>query len=259
MGAGRLPMRKIREVLRLKYEGGLRHRAIARACGVGTGTVSEYVTRAAAAGLSWPLPPELDDTGLEVRLFGVREGSPDREMPDLSLLHQELKRPGVTLQLLWEEYREGLRLQSLLRHLPSLGAQAPPVDAAGASCGGEDLRRLLWQAPAHRGPEHRRRALGRAVRRVAGSQWLHIRRSDADAAAARVDCGACPARTDPSTASHEPLENRHTTAGFPQRPRASSSGPTRHPAGPLRRTLIPLPSGAIVASLRRRDHDRRNR
>jgi len=106
MGAGRLPMRKIREVLRLKYEGGLRHRAIARACGVGTGTVSEYVTRAAAAGLSWPLPPELDDTGLEVRLFGVREGSPDRVMPDLSPLHQELKRPGVTLQLLWEEYRE---------------------------------------------------------------------------------------------------------------------------------------------------------
>ena len=63
MGASRLPMRQIREILRLKYEGGLGHRAIARSCGVGLGTVSEYVGRARRAGLvlaaarrSWTTP-----------------------------------------------------------------------------------------------------------------------------------------------------------------------------------------------------------
>ncbi len=106
MGAERLPMRRIREVLRLKHESGLRHRAIARACGVGVGTVSEYVRRAAEAGLTWPLPAELDEAELEARLFSaaavpVRE----RAAPDCVGMHQELKRAGVTLQLLWEEYR----------------------------------------------------------------------------------------------------------------------------------------------------------
>ncbi len=56
MGASRLPMRQIREILRLKYEGGLRHRAIARALGVGVGTVSEYVGRAQAVGARLAAP-----------------------------------------------------------------------------------------------------------------------------------------------------------------------------------------------------------
>ena len=62
-------MRQIREVLRLKHECGLVHRAIARACGMGAGTVSDYLGRARAAGLSWPLPAELDDRALEALLF----------------------------------------------------------------------------------------------------------------------------------------------------------------------------------------------
>ncbi len=61
MGAKRLLMRKLREILRLKYERRMGHRAIARACGVGVGSVSEYVGRARRAGLTWPLPPDLDD------------------------------------------------------------------------------------------------------------------------------------------------------------------------------------------------------
>ena len=69
MGAKRLPMRKLREILRLKYERRMSHRAIARACVVGVGTVSEYVRRAKRAGLSWPLPADLDDGSLEARLF----------------------------------------------------------------------------------------------------------------------------------------------------------------------------------------------
>jgi transposase len=106
MGAERLPMRRVREVLRLKYEQRVGHRAIARACGLGVGTVSEYVTRAAQAGLTWPLPAELDDAALEARLFPASPvTSPERARPDCEGIHQELKRAGVTLQLLWEEYR----------------------------------------------------------------------------------------------------------------------------------------------------------
>ena len=77
MGAKRLQMRKLREILRLKYERRMRHRAIARACGVGVGTVSDYVRRAHQEGLDWPLPPNLDDQSLEAKLFALAE--PDRE------------------------------------------------------------------------------------------------------------------------------------------------------------------------------------
>ena len=75
---------------------------------MGAGTVSTYIARAREAGFTWPLPDELDDAGLERRLFSqplVAGGA--RSMPDWSLVHQELKRPGVTLQLLWCEYLAG--------------------------------------------------------------------------------------------------------------------------------------------------------
>ena len=74
---------------------------------MGLGTVSEYLGRAKREGLEWPLPVELDDTALEARLF-PRAGpaSGERARPDLEQVHQELKRVGVTLYLLWEEYRE---------------------------------------------------------------------------------------------------------------------------------------------------------
>jgi hypothetical protein len=65
----RLPMRKIREILRLRHEKGLSQRAVAAACGMGAGTVSEYLSRAAQAGVHWPLPLDLDDSVLEARLF----------------------------------------------------------------------------------------------------------------------------------------------------------------------------------------------
>jgi transposase len=99
-------MRQIHEILRLKHEGRLSCRAIARACGVGVGTVSEYLRRAQRAGLAWPLPPELDEATLEARLFPPTETGREQVSPDLIRIHQELKRPGVTLHLLWEEYRE---------------------------------------------------------------------------------------------------------------------------------------------------------
>jgi transposase len=107
MAATRLLMRRLRDVLRLRYETGLAHRAIAQACSVGLGTVSLYLTRAATAGLTWPLPADLDDAALEARLFARPADAArlDRTVPAWPHLHQELKRPGVTLQLLWTEYR----------------------------------------------------------------------------------------------------------------------------------------------------------
>src|SRR5881397_559895 len=105
MTAKRLLMRQLRAILRLKFEQKAANRAISRACGVGVGTVSEYVRRAVRAGLSWPLPEDLDDRGLEERLFPPTPsaGAP-RTAPGLAYIHQELRRPGVTLQLLWLEY-----------------------------------------------------------------------------------------------------------------------------------------------------------
>ena len=106
MPARRLLMRKIREVLRLKHEQGLSHRAVAQACAVGVGTVNRYVRRAAESGLGWPLPVELDEAALEARLFPRAVPVHERVRPDCAYIHRELKRNGVTLQLLWEEYAQ---------------------------------------------------------------------------------------------------------------------------------------------------------
>jgi transposase len=122
MTTERLLMRQVREILRLKYEQRLPHRAIARACGVGVGTVSEYCRRAHQAGLMWPLPEDWDDGQLESRLFqrvGDLVGVP-RPLPDMAWIHHELKRPGVTLLRLWLEYLErqpaGYRYSRFCRH-----------------------------------------------------------------------------------------------------------------------------------------------
>ena len=105
MSQERLSMRKIKEVLRLRYEKHLSHRAIGQSCGMGCTTAREYVVRAQAAGVSWPLPADLDDAALERLLFppGPTEGQ--RPLPDWPLVHQELRRKGVTLALLWQEYK----------------------------------------------------------------------------------------------------------------------------------------------------------
>ena len=107
MARKRLQMRKLREILRLKYEVGLSHRAVSKACSIGLGTVSLYLKRAADAGLTWPLPTDADDAALESMVFRrpVSHAGP-RPRPDMASIHQELKRPGVTLYLLWMEYLE---------------------------------------------------------------------------------------------------------------------------------------------------------
>ena len=102
----RLPMRKISDVLRL-HAGGLSKRRIAVSLNIGRTAVGDYINRARRAGLGWPLAEDLSDEDLERLLFPPPVAvSPDRRsLPDWPVLHRELKRPGVTLSLLWEEYR----------------------------------------------------------------------------------------------------------------------------------------------------------
>ena len=108
MARTRLSMRKIREILRLYHDLKLGKKQIARACTVSPSTVVEYVRRTAAAGLTWPLPEELDETSLEALLFpsGTYQKPTDRPQPDLAEIRKELQTKGVTLQLLWYEYKE---------------------------------------------------------------------------------------------------------------------------------------------------------
>jgi len=104
-----LTMRQIRQMLRL-HRDGVSAREIGRTLGVARSTVQDNLKRAAAAGLAWPLASELTDDVLEQRLFaraGVRSGFRRRSEPDWAALARELKRPGVNLMVLWEEYRDG--------------------------------------------------------------------------------------------------------------------------------------------------------
>src|SRR5260221_8977606 len=105
MAASRLLMRRLHELVRLKYDSGLRHRAIAQACALGLGTVTTYLQRATAAGLTCPLPDDLDDAALEARVFARPVAARVRVVPEWAPVHQELKKPGVTLALLWQEDR----------------------------------------------------------------------------------------------------------------------------------------------------------
>jgi transposase len=107
MPAQRLSMRQVRAVLRLKWACGLSDRKIAHSLRVSRPTVAEYVRRAQAAGLAWPLPDALDETTLEQRLFATAAKTPvaRRPTPDWVTVHRELKRKGVTLVLLWQEYK----------------------------------------------------------------------------------------------------------------------------------------------------------
>src|SRR5215470_12449120 len=105
MAGMRMSMRKIREVLRLTHELGLSVREVGEATGVGKTAVSEYVNRAKVMGITWPIPPEIGDAELERLLFtpaGFHEGA-TKSLPDWAKVHEELKRRGVTLMILWEE------------------------------------------------------------------------------------------------------------------------------------------------------------
>ena len=103
-------MRKVREILRLKHERKLSDRKIALAIGVARSTVGEYLARAAADGLTWAIAETLGDAEVEARLFrDLGQNEPTRRAPiDFNWVHLELRRAGVTRQLLWTEYQEAV-------------------------------------------------------------------------------------------------------------------------------------------------------
>ena len=107
MPAERITMRKVREVLRLKFECGLTNRKIAKSTAIARSTVGDYIQRAVAAGLSWPLAEDMDDARLEQILFDQVPRTPKDQRPPLNFpqIHKELKRKGMTLMLLWHEYK----------------------------------------------------------------------------------------------------------------------------------------------------------
>lgn len=100
-------MRKNREILRLKHELGLSSRQIATGLNISHSTVGDLLRRAQAAGLCWPLSDEMDDAALQAKLYpGNPVSAKARPEPDMEWIHRELRRKGVTLQLLWAEYKQ---------------------------------------------------------------------------------------------------------------------------------------------------------
>lgn len=108
MANKRSAMRRIREVLRLVLDCKLSNRKAAACVGIGRGTADEYLRRASAAKLTWPLPADLDDAALELLLFPPQASQTGivRPQPDFVWIHEQLKHRGVNLSLLWHEYRE---------------------------------------------------------------------------------------------------------------------------------------------------------
>ena len=113
MPGERLSMRKIREVLRLRLGHGLSQRAVAQSLRLSQGAVHGYMARARRAGLGWPLPDGLEDAQLETLLYPPPSAvaAEQRPVPDWAVVHRELRRPNMTLSLLWEEYRSGAGAQ----------------------------------------------------------------------------------------------------------------------------------------------------
>ena len=120
----------IKDILRLKYSGGLSHKAIARSLGCSKGVVAKYLSLAGAAGLDWAATAELDEAALERRLLGRSEIETRVVEADFARVHVELRRKGVTLMLLWQEYRaafEGRRTWAYSKRFANPILALPPV------------------------------------------------------------------------------------------------------------------------------------
>jgi transposase len=134
MPAERVSMRNVREIMRLKFACGASDRRVSQAVGLARSTVAEYLRRAAVAGVAWPLPAGLSDAALEALLFPPTPVVPaeQRLQPDWAAVRREMSRRGVTLQLLWEEYRAGAPDGYCYSHFCDLyrdwlGRQAPTM------------------------------------------------------------------------------------------------------------------------------------
>ena len=136
-------MRKIREILRLKFAAGLSPRQIAASIGSALSTVQECLRRAMQASIGWPLPDELDDERLEALLYPVKPRMDEVVLPDFAQVQRELARPGVTRMLLWHEYKaqhpDGLQYTAFcVQYRRFLNRTAQPVmrfeHRAGEKC-----------------------------------------------------------------------------------------------------------------------------
>src|SRR3990170_8138077 len=121
MATERLPMRHIREILRLKWTLKRSHRETARSLGIGPAAVASVMGRATGIGLTWDALADLHDEALEQRLYGPKvTGRPARPLPDPAWIHTELRRAGVTLELLHLEYLQqrpdGYRYSAFCAH-----------------------------------------------------------------------------------------------------------------------------------------------
>ena len=108
-GTKPITMRHLKEILRLKHQHRLSVREIARSCNLPNSTVGDYLQRAQAADLGWPLAEGLSDQQIMERFLQSApkpESPPGKPSPDWPALHEQLRRKGVTLQLLWQEYRQ---------------------------------------------------------------------------------------------------------------------------------------------------------
>ncbi len=136
-------MRKIEEVLRLHFAHNRSNREIAVAVNIGRATVSDYLRRARLASLSWPLPEGMTESGLEARLFPPASAAKARRTePDWAAIHREAGRKGMTLDLLWHEYRaqqpDGYQYSAFCNHYRRY-AKALPVTLRQSHAPGERL------------------------------------------------------------------------------------------------------------------------
>jgi len=172
-------MRKLREILRLKWAAHRSHREVAQSLGVSAGTVASVVGRARLTGLTWAQVEERSDDALERQLYGppaVEGDDHDRPRPDLAWMHRELRRPGVPLELLHVEYLAaqptGYRYSAFCGRYRAWRAQQRPsmrqvhragekafVDYAGRDADATEHR-------LDRQPYARRRGVGRRARGV---------------------------------------------------------------------------------------------
>lgn len=144
MANERVPMKKLREILRLKWVQRLSNRVAARSAGVSPGKVSQVMTRATELGLDWAAVEALTDEVLEVRLYGPRvKLGTQRPEPAPHEMHEELRRPGVTLELLHLEYLarhpDGLRYSAFCDRYRCWVARSCPPSMRQAHKAGEKL------------------------------------------------------------------------------------------------------------------------
>ena len=208
MAMERIPVRKIKETLRLRHACKLSQRQVAGAVRVAPSTVSDYLKRAKTAGLSWPLPEDLDDDSLERLLFVQPERSSGRGHPDARLErgHAELSEKGVTRQLLWEEYidehADGYSYSRFCELYREWAKQLNPTMRFDHKAGERAYIDFPGLTMAYIDPETREVKDASAVRRGARCEQLHVLRGRARRGSGQLDrrarerlprLGWCPA------------------------------------------------------------------